>query len=339
MGDTDLDTRRDQDEQEPFVSDRDRLQAGRDFAMRILPPDYFSVSSSSRKEKRIVPFSGFKTHRDRTERGYPLAARQTVEAVSEVLKERRDPSSIPVSTVDYDAAAYRMTEPLWNPEGDNYFPFKGVNGREAAPPPVRRAMQAAAAAFDVIAYSKMLADAQVSALSKGFSSEEDMLAFHASTEALALATSDALALTSLGLANTTLFVRQRALGQAKVSANVKELAWKSELTADAWFGPAAVAAVEDEKRDPTVQAKAIGGAISGAFSKVLFRSAPPSRNARQPFRARGSRRGSANTAAYFKGASQLGEFTRGRGASRSRGQRGATRAGRRPAATVTSKDQ
>ena len=76
-----------------------------------------------------------------------------------------------------------------------------------------------------------------------------MLVFHASIEALALATSDALALTSLSLANSTLFFRQRALGQVKISSFVKDQAWKSELVPEAWFGPAALAAVEKKEEE------------------------------------------------------------------------------------------
>ena len=320
------------------VSDRERLQAGRDFASRFLSSEYFCASATTRREKRIVPISGFR-HRDTNEKGYPIAAKMTVEAVSEVLKDRRDPASIPVSAVDYEASAYRLPEPMWNPESDNFLPFRGVNSREAAPPTLRRSMQSAAAAFDVLAYIKTLADAQVKALSAGFSSEQDMLAFHASTEALALASSDALALTSLSLANSTLFVRHRALGQLKVSTTVKEQALKSELTPEAWFGPAAITAVEEEKRDPTVQARAIGSAISGAFSKAVRQSAPPSRSARQPFRNRGGRRGSATNSASMRNTSQLGEFARGRGYSRARGQRGTLRGSRKPSATSTSRDQ
>ena len=320
------------------VSDRERLQAGRDFASRFLSSEYFCASATTRREKRIVPISGFR-HRDTNEKGYPIAAKMTVEAVSEVLKDRRDPASIPVSAVDYEASAYRLPEPMWNPESDNFLPFRGVNSREAAPPTLRRSMQSAAAAFDVLAYIKTLADAQVKALSAGFSSEQDMLAFHASTEALALASSDALALTSLSLANSTLFVRHRALGQLKVSTTVKEQALKSELTPEAWFGPAALTAVEEEKRDPTVQARAIGSAISGAFSKAVRQSAPPSRSARQPFRNRGGRRGSATNSASMRNTSQLGEFARGRGYSRARGQRGTLRGSRKPSATSTSRDQ
>ena len=327
-----------QQEEEAFVSDRDRLQAGRDFALRFLSPDYFTPATATRREKKIIPVSGFRP-RHHEDRGYPGPVRKTVEAVSDVLKDRRDPSSIPVSAVDYEAAAYRMPEPFWNPEGDNFMPFRGVNSREAAPPSMRRIMQASAAAFDVLAYSKMLADAQVKALSTGFSSEEDMLAFHASTEALALATSDALALTSLSLANSTLFVRQRALSQIKSSDPVKEQALRSELVPDAWFGPGALTAVEEEKRDPAVQARAIGSAISGAFSKVVRQSAPASRAFRQPFRQRGGRRGSANSnSKSLTATSQLGDFSRGRGYSRARGQRGGSRRSRRPSATSTSRD-
>ena len=324
-------------EDEIFPSDRDRLQAGRDFALRFLPSDYFCLSTTSRREKRIVPFSGFR-HKDRGEKTYPLVAKKTIDAVSDVLKDRRDSSALPVSAVDYEASVYKMPEPLWNPDGDNFLPFRSVNSREAAPPSMRRVMQASVAAFDVLAYMKMVADAQVKALSSGWTSEEDMLAFQASTEALALASSDALALTSLSLANSTLLIRQRALGQLKVSATVKDQAWRSELTPDAWFGPAASAAVEEERRDPTVQARAIGSAISGALTKAVRQVAPPSRGTRQPFRQRGGRRGSANTTTA-RSTTQLAEFSRGRGAYRSRGQRGGGRGARKPSATVTSRDR
>ena len=67
-------------------------------------------------------------------------------------------------------------------------------------------MHASAAAFDVAANSKMVADAQVGTLRTGFTSKEDMLAFQASTEALGLNASDALALTSLSLASATSFI-------------------------------------------------------------------------------------------------------------------------------------
>ena len=53
----------------------------------------------------------------------------------------------------------------------------------------------------------MVADAQVRALKVGFSTKEDMLAFQLSSEALALAASDAIALTSLSLAKSSLYVR------------------------------------------------------------------------------------------------------------------------------------
>ena len=325
------------EEDENFPSDRDRLQAGRDFALRFLPSDYFCSSTTSRREKRIVPFSGFR-HKDRGEKTYPLVAKKTIDAVSDVLKDRRDSSALPVSAVDYDASVYRMPEPLWNPDGDNFLPFRSVTSRDAAPPSMRRVMQASAAAFDVLAYTKMVADAQVKALASGFTSEEDMLAFSASTEALALASSDALALTSLSLANSTLLIRQRALGQLKISAMVKDQAWRSELTPDAWFGPAASAAVEEERRDPTVQARAIGSAISGALTKAVRQVVPPSRGTRQPFRQRGGRRGSAHTTTA-RSTTQLAEFSRGRGAYRSRGQRGGGRGARKPSATVTTRDR
>ena len=183
---------------------------------------------------------------------YPLAAKQTVSAVSEALKDRKEGCFVPVSAVAYEAAAYRVQPPLWSPDSENFVPFQHVNSKDALPVSWRRSMQASAAAFDVLAYVKMVADAQVKALKEGFASEEETLAFQASSEALALAASDALALTSVGLANATLMVRQRALSQVKPSPSVRDHAWTSELAPDAWFGPAAATAMEEEKRDPTV---------------------------------------------------------------------------------------
>ena len=127
----------------------------------------------------------------------------------------------------------------------------------------------------------------------GFSSEEDLPAFQASTEALALAASDALALTSLSLANATLFVCQRALGQVKLLTRVKDAALRLEIMPDVWFGPAAVSALEEERKDPATQARAIGGAISGAFSRALRHLASQWHSFCDSFRPRGNRRTSA----------------------------------------------
>lgn len=323
------------EEDEIPVSDRERLQAGRDFALRILPSDYF-CPVATRKEKKIIPISGFR-QRDRTERAYPMSVFQTVGSVAEVIKERKDIAALPVSTVEYEASSYKFPVPLWYTDGENFSPFTSVVGREAAPSGLRRMMQASAAAFDVLAYIKMVADAQVKALSSGFSSEEDMLGFQASTEALALASSDALALSSVSLANATLFVRQRALGQTKSSTTVKDQALRSEFMPDMWFGPAALAAIEEEKRDPSVQARAIGSAISGAFNKVVRHSAPAPKSDQRPFRMGGGRRGSAK-AQVFRNTAQLGEFTRGRGSGRGRG-RGRGRGAKAPAATATARDR
>ena len=84
------------------------------------------------------------------------------------------------------------------------------------------------------------------------------------------------------------------LAQLMMSDSVKEQALSSELVPVSWLGPAAIAAVEEEKRDPSVRARVIGSVILGAFSKVVRQSAPTSRAFRQPYRQRGGRRGSAN---------------------------------------------
>ena len=47
-----------QDEGEGFISDRYRLQAGRDSPLRYLPPAYFIPPTASRKEKKIILLSG-----------------------------------------------------------------------------------------------------------------------------------------------------------------------------------------------------------------------------------------------------------------------------------------
>ena len=96
-----------------------------------------------------------------------------MEAVSDVQRDRKDPTSIPVSAVDYEAAAYRMQEPMWMTEFDNLHPFLGVSSKEAAPSVVRRTLQASTKAFDVLTDTKMVADALVCVLKRAFSPEED----------------------------------------------------------------------------------------------------------------------------------------------------------------------
>ena len=311
------------------LSAKERVETGRQFAYNYLPPSYFS-SSDKKRDKRFVPLSDF-IREPPALPAYPVSVIDTVESFSNMLKERRD-SSIPLSSIEYPAIAYRPAQPRWAPESDYYAPFPDVN-KDAIPVALRRSMQASAALFDIVAYMKSVAEAQVKALQQGLNEEDDETSFQASCEAMAQAASDVVAMSTLAMTNATLHVRSRILYNIKMSSDVREKALHSQLAPDAWFGPAAMAAVEEDKKDPLQAARVIGGTISGLLARSVAVSQRRGTTARGSFR--GSFRGNRGAG---RGAKQLFGGHRGapfatsyRGRSRGRG-RGAGR----PAATATS---
>ena len=305
-------------------SARERIDSGRQFALHYLPQQYFALSEKKR-DRRFVPLSDF-TREPPSLPVYPVSVRDTVDSFSSMLADRRE-NSLPLSTVDYPALAYRPAQPLWSPDSEHYAPFADVS-KDVLPAALRRSLQASAAVFDIVAYMKALAEAQVRALQSGLHEEDDDASFQASCEAMAQAASDAVALSTLALTNSTLHVRSKILNSTKASAEVKDRALRSQLVPDAWFGPAATSAVQEERRDPLLAARTIGGAISGVLAKATSCRV-------------GTGRGS------FRGSSQRGRGA-GRGArqlfdqrppfatrQRSRG-RGRGRGAGRPSATATS---
>lgn len=316
------------------VSARERIENGRSFALLHLPSQYFLPAS--KKEKKVVPHSGFQHHVSETVL-YPAAAKWTIDSFSAVMADRKESGSLPLSVVDYPAAAYRLSEPLWNVDHDNYDPFPDVVTKDLIPPVVRQSMRATSTTFDILAFIKTMADAQVNAMQTGFRNLDDVASFQSSCEAIAQAASDGLALSALSLSNATLAVRTRALRTLKTcSSHVRERAQRSQLSSDCWFGPAARQAFEEERRDPMLAAKAIGGAISGALTRVI--SNRPS--GRPPFRGsfRGAsrgQRGRGSNRGVGRGANQLFSFTRGRSSGRQRGSFGRGRGADKSAATPT----
>ena len=103
------------------------------FYPRLLLSEYFVPVDASRREKHIFPVSGFRQPTEQSSHVYPLAAKQTVLAVSEVLKDKKEGSYLPVSTGAYEAFAYRVQSPLWNPDTDNFNPFQRINSKDATP--------------------------------------------------------------------------------------------------------------------------------------------------------------------------------------------------------------